>query len=129
MTLLSRLALALSLTLAAAPALAQKAYVRNDLLADGQRLEERLKREAAEAAARAVEEARLKAEAERLAKEAPVEVRDNAVPKLKQATNAAMTPISIARLRLGRTGDWRASANCRERHDAKPGPATYVRHS
>ena len=44
MTLLSRLALALSLTLAAAPALAQKAYVRNDLLADGQRLEERLKR-------------------------------------------------------------------------------------
>ena len=47
MTLLSRLALALSLTLAAAPALAQKAYVRNDLLADGQRLEERLKREVA----------------------------------------------------------------------------------
>jgi uncharacterized protein YfaS (alpha-2-macroglobulin family) len=47
MTLLSRLALALSLTLAAAPALAQKAYVRNDLMADGQRLEERLKREVA----------------------------------------------------------------------------------
>ncbi|MCR4522898.1 alpha-2-macroglobulin [Bosea sp. 47.2.35] len=47
MTLLSRLALALSLTLAAAPALAQKAYVRNDLQADGQRLEERLKREVA----------------------------------------------------------------------------------
>jgi hypothetical protein len=47
MTLLSRLALALSLTLAAAPAFAQKAYVRNDLLADGQRLEERLKREVA----------------------------------------------------------------------------------
>ncbi|RYE29508.1 MAG: alpha-2-macroglobulin family protein, partial [Hyphomicrobiales bacterium] len=47
MTLLSRLALALSLTLVAAPAFAQKAYVRNDLLADGQRLEERLKREVA----------------------------------------------------------------------------------
>lgn len=47
MTLLSRLALALSLTLATAPAFAQKAYVRNDLLADGQRLEERLKREVA----------------------------------------------------------------------------------
>lgn len=47
MTLLSRLALALSLTLAAAPAFAQKAYVRNDLQADGQRLEERLKREVA----------------------------------------------------------------------------------
>jgi uncharacterized protein YfaS (alpha-2-macroglobulin family) len=47
MTLLSRLALALSLTLAAAPALAQKAYVRNDLAADGQRLEEQLKREVA----------------------------------------------------------------------------------
>ncbi|BCB17969.1 alpha-2-macroglobulin [Bosea sp. ANAM02] len=47
MTLLSRLALALSLTLAAAPAFAQKAYIRNDLLADGQRLEERLKREVA----------------------------------------------------------------------------------
>ena len=38
MTLLSRLALALSLTFAAAPAFAQKAYIRNDLLADGQRL-------------------------------------------------------------------------------------------
>jgi len=47
MTLLSRLALALCLTFAAAPAFAQKAYVRNDLLADGQRLEERLKREVA----------------------------------------------------------------------------------
>ncbi|WP_306222589.1 alpha-2-macroglobulin family protein [Bosea beijingensis] len=47
MTLLSRLALALSLTFVAVPALAQKAYVRNDLLADGQRLEERLKREVA----------------------------------------------------------------------------------
>lgn len=45
MTLLSRLALLLGLTLAAHPALAQKAYVRNDLAADGQRLEERLKRE------------------------------------------------------------------------------------
>lgn len=47
MTLLSRLALALCLTFAAAPAFAQKAYVRNDLIADGQRLEERLKREVA----------------------------------------------------------------------------------
>lgn len=45
MTLLSRLALTLCLVFAAAPAFAQKAYVRNDLLADGQRLEERLKRE------------------------------------------------------------------------------------
>ncbi|MFA6967712.1 alpha-2-macroglobulin [Bosea sp. (in: a-proteobacteria)] len=45
MTLLARLALLLGLTLAAHPALAQKAYVRNDLAADGQRLEERLKRE------------------------------------------------------------------------------------
>ncbi|NIX77716.1 alpha-2-macroglobulin family protein [Microvirga terricola] len=45
MPLLSRLALALCLTFAAAPALAQKAYVRTDLAADGQRLEERLKRE------------------------------------------------------------------------------------
>ncbi|MCO5089675.1 alpha-2-macroglobulin [Bosea sp. (in: a-proteobacteria)] len=47
MTLLTRLALALSLTLAAVPALAQKAYVRADLAADGQRLEEQLKREVA----------------------------------------------------------------------------------
>ncbi|HEV7258124.1 MAG TPA: alpha-2-macroglobulin [Bosea sp. (in: a-proteobacteria)] len=45
MTLLARLALLLGLTLATHPALAQKAYVRNDLAADGQRLEERLKRE------------------------------------------------------------------------------------
>lgn len=45
MTLLARLALLLGLTLAAHPALAQKAYIRNDLAADGQRLEERLKRE------------------------------------------------------------------------------------
>ncbi|MFJ5367570.1 alpha-2-macroglobulin family protein [Bosea sp. CER48] len=45
MTLLARLALALCLTFSVAPAFAQKAYVRNDLLADGQRLEERLKRE------------------------------------------------------------------------------------
>jgi uncharacterized protein YfaS (alpha-2-macroglobulin family) len=45
MTLLARLALLLGLTLAAHPAIAQKAYVRNDLAADGQRLEERLKRE------------------------------------------------------------------------------------
>ncbi|PTM41050.1 alpha-2-macroglobulin [Bosea sp. 124] len=45
MTLLARLALLLGLSLAAHPALAQKAYVRNDLAADGQRLEERLKRE------------------------------------------------------------------------------------
>jgi uncharacterized protein YfaS (alpha-2-macroglobulin family) len=45
MTLLARLALLLGLTLAASPVLAQKAYVRNDLAADGQRLEERLKRE------------------------------------------------------------------------------------
>lgn len=45
MSLLARLALILGLTLAAAPALAQKAYVRPDLAGDGQRLEERLKRE------------------------------------------------------------------------------------
>jgi uncharacterized protein YfaS (alpha-2-macroglobulin family) len=45
MTLLARLALLLGLTLAASPVLAQKAYIRNDLAADGQRLEERLKRE------------------------------------------------------------------------------------
>jgi uncharacterized protein YfaS (alpha-2-macroglobulin family) len=45
MTLLARLALLLGLALAATPALAQKAYIRNDLLADGQRLEERLKRD------------------------------------------------------------------------------------
>ncbi|AMJ61326.1 alpha-2-macroglobulin family protein [Bosea sp. PAMC 26642] len=45
MTLLARLALLTGLALAASPALAQKAYVRNDLAADGQRLEERLKRE------------------------------------------------------------------------------------
>lgn len=45
MTLLARLALLLGLAVAATPALAQKAYVRNDLAADGQRLEERLKRE------------------------------------------------------------------------------------
>jgi len=45
MTLLARFALLLGLTLATHPALAQKAYVRNDLAADGQRLEERLKRE------------------------------------------------------------------------------------
>ena len=45
MSLLSRLLLALCLTFAAAPAFAQKAYVRNDLAADGLRLEERLKRE------------------------------------------------------------------------------------
>lgn len=45
MRLLPRLALVLGLSLAAHPAFAQKAYVRNDLAADGQRLEERLKRE------------------------------------------------------------------------------------
>lgn len=45
MTLLARVALLLGLALAASPALAQKAYVRNDLAADGLRLEERLKRE------------------------------------------------------------------------------------
>lgn len=45
MTLLARLVLLTGLALAASPALAQKAYVRNDLAADGQRLEERLKRE------------------------------------------------------------------------------------
>lgn len=45
MTLLARLALTVGLTLAAMPAFAQKAYVRNDLAADGARLEERLKRE------------------------------------------------------------------------------------
>jgi uncharacterized protein YfaS (alpha-2-macroglobulin family) len=45
MRLLPRLALLLGLALAAHPALAQKAYIRNDLAADGQRLEDRLKRE------------------------------------------------------------------------------------
>ncbi|KUL92860.1 alpha-2-macroglobulin [Bosea sp. WAO] len=45
MSLLARLALILGLTVAAAPAFAQKAYVRPDLASDGQRLEERLKRE------------------------------------------------------------------------------------
>ncbi|SEG32704.1 alpha-2-macroglobulin family protein [Bosea lathyri] len=45
MPLFARLALVLGLALAASPAFAQKAYVRNDLAADGQRLEERLKRE------------------------------------------------------------------------------------
>ncbi|MCU4178556.1 alpha-2-macroglobulin family protein [Bosea sp. BH3] len=45
MNVLSRLVLVLGLSLSALPAFAQKAYVRNDLLADGQRLEERLKRE------------------------------------------------------------------------------------
>lgn len=47
MRFLARLALVLGLGLAASSALAQKAYVRNDLAADGQRLEERLKREVA----------------------------------------------------------------------------------
>ena len=47
MSLLARIALLLGLALASSPALAQKAYVRNDLAADGQRLEERLKREVA----------------------------------------------------------------------------------
>lgn len=42
---LVRLALLLGLTVAAGPAFAQKAYVRPDLASDGQRLEERLKRE------------------------------------------------------------------------------------
>ena len=45
MTLLARLALVLGLTVAAMPAFAQKAYVRTDLLTQGQQLEERLKRE------------------------------------------------------------------------------------
>ncbi len=45
MTLLARLALLAGLTLSAHPAFAQKAFVRNDLASDGQRLEERLKRE------------------------------------------------------------------------------------
>lgn len=45
MRCLSRLVVLLALLCGAAPALAQKAYVRTDLLADGQRLEERLKRE------------------------------------------------------------------------------------
>lgn len=45
MSLLARLALILGLAVAAAPAFAQKAYVRPDLASDGQRLEERLKRE------------------------------------------------------------------------------------
>lgn len=45
MSLLARLALGIGLVLASHPALAQKAYIRNDLAADGQRLEERLKRE------------------------------------------------------------------------------------
>lgn len=47
MSLLARLALVLALACTAVPALAQKAYVRNDLAADGQRLEERLKRDVA----------------------------------------------------------------------------------
>ena len=47
MRFLARFALILGLGLAASSALAQKAYVRNDLAADGQRLEERLKREVA----------------------------------------------------------------------------------
>ncbi len=47
MSLLARLAFGLGLVLASHPALAQKAYIRNDLAADGQRLEERLKREVA----------------------------------------------------------------------------------
>lgn len=42
---LVRLAFLLGLTVAAGPAFAQKAYVRPDLASDGQRLEERLKRE------------------------------------------------------------------------------------
>jgi uncharacterized protein YfaS (alpha-2-macroglobulin family) len=45
MSLLARLALVLGLAVAATPAFAQKAYVRPDLASDGQRLEERLKRE------------------------------------------------------------------------------------
>lgn len=45
MTFLARIALLFGLALAATPTLAQKAYVRTDLAADGQRLEERLKRE------------------------------------------------------------------------------------
>lgn len=45
MSLLARLALFLGLAVAALPAFAQKAYVRPDLASDGQRLEERLKRE------------------------------------------------------------------------------------
>ena len=47
MSFLPRLALAFGLAVSAAPALAQKAYQRPDLAADGQRLEERLKREIA----------------------------------------------------------------------------------
>lgn len=47
MRFLARFALVLSLGFAASSALAQKAYIRNDLAADGQRLEERLKREVA----------------------------------------------------------------------------------
>jgi uncharacterized protein YfaS (alpha-2-macroglobulin family) len=47
MNLLPRLLVALCLSFAAAPAFAQKAYIRTDLAADGQRLEERLKREVA----------------------------------------------------------------------------------
>lgn len=45
MTFLARIVLLFGLALAATPALAQKAYIRTDLAADGQRLEERLKRE------------------------------------------------------------------------------------
>lgn len=45
MSLLARLALILGLAVAATPVFAQKAYVRPDLASDGQRLEERLKRE------------------------------------------------------------------------------------
>ncbi len=50
MTLLARLALLFGLALSVTPALAQKAYVRADLAADGQRLEERIKREVASGA-------------------------------------------------------------------------------
>ena len=47
MTLLARFALLAGLVMATSPVLAQKAYVRADLAADGARLEERLKREVA----------------------------------------------------------------------------------
>ncbi len=63
MTLLARLALLFGLALAAQPALAQKAYVRNDLAADGQRLEERLKREVSVSGRQATEALRIGASA------------------------------------------------------------------
>lgn len=59
MSLLSRVALALCLTVCASSAIAQKAYVRNDLATDGQRLEERLKREVSAGSRSATEAIRI----------------------------------------------------------------------